>query len=295
MFKATLRRHLLSLAFAIAIIPTVQAADYRKATEGREVVMDKLYPKSERFEIAPQFGFVMNQSYVTTLLYGGNVTYFTSENLGFSLDLSMTINKDKPERDCIEQFFYDPSNEVGVACGDKSLLNGTDVNKDQFPRYGPAYVPIRELTNIIIGNIVWSPIYGKQLLFLSATSYFDLFFELGFGLATSTYYPKQEVLKNGNLPRAQYTDPAKAADPAKANADNAKIGALPEQDQLYGINGRPDPVAGNNPVLNLGIGQKFHFGKLFHIKVYVRNMTLLGTDQGFENLITLYSGVGLRF
>lgn len=271
-------------------------ADYKKATEGREVVMDKLYPKGERFELGlPQIGFVMNQSYVTTFLIGGSATYYTSENLGFSFDFSVAQNSDKPERTCIENFFYDPSNEVGSACGEADLLQGADKNNDEFPRYGPAYVPVRELQNIMIANIVWAPIYGKQLLFLSATSYFDVFFELGLGLANSVYYPKRDILENGKVPRGTYTNPANQQDPSQATANNNKIGALPSEVNSYGELGRPDVVNGTNVLLNLGLGQKFHFGKLFHLKFYVRNMTLLGTDQGFENLISLYGGAGLRF
>jgi outer membrane beta-barrel protein len=278
----------------------LQAADYRKATEGRDVVMGKLYPKAERFEVsAPQIGFIMNQSYINTFLIGGSATYFLNENLGFSLDVSSGVNNDKPERFCIENFFYDPKNEVGVACGDVSLLKGTDVDNDQFPRYGPAYVPIREIQQVLLGNVVWTPVYGKQLIYLSSTSYFDLFTELGLGIVGSKYYPKQEILKNGNLPRGVYIDPdpnrVPPNDPAQAAANNAKIGALPDQPQFYGIGGRPNAQAGNNVVLNLGLGQKFHFGKMFHIKVYVRNMTLLGTDQGFENLLAFYGGIGVRF
>jgi hypothetical protein len=34
---------------------------------------------------------------------------------------------------------------------------------------------------------------------------------------------------------------------------------------------------------------------MFHVKIYVRNMTLLATDQGFENLFALYGGIGFRF
>ena len=54
------------------------------------------------------------------------------------------------------------------------------------------------------GNYVWNPVYGKQLLFLSATSYFDLFFELGGGVMMSDFYPERNVLNNGNEPRAPY-------------------------------------------------------------------------------------------
>lgn len=289
-----------ALVQAMLLLPgTLQAENYKKATEGKEVVMSKLYPKAERFELSlPQAGIIMNQSYINTILLGGGGTYFISENLGFGFDVSVAQNSDKAERTCIESFYYDPSNEVGLACGDASQIQNADASNppDQFPRYGPAYVPIRELQQIMIANIVWAPVYGKQLFLKSSTSYFDLFVELGLGFATSKFYPKQETLKNGNVPRGVFIDPNDPQnDAAKAAENNAKIGALIEQTDSYGVNGRPAPQDQGNVLLNLGLGQKFHFGRRFHVKIYARNMTLLGTDQGFENLLALYGGFGFRF
>lgn len=285
------------LGIGLLCAATHASADYRKATEGRDVVMSKLYPKSERFELGlPAVGFVMNQSYVSTILLGADASYFLNETLGFSFVMNTAMNQDKAERTCIENFYYDPSNEVGVACG-KDNLKAADKNNDQFPRFGPAYVPIREIQQILIANAIWTPVYGKQLFSLGGTtSYFDLFLELGVGMAQSKFYKKLEVLKNGNLPRGVYMDPtAPGNDPAEAAANNDKIGALPDTPQFYGKAGRPPVREGSNPLLNLGLGQKFHFGHMFHVKIYVRNMTLLATDQGFENLFAIYGGIGLRF
>lgn len=291
-----LTRHFLWLVVSLSALAQspLCAADYKKATEGKEVVMGKLYPKSERFELSlPDVGVIMNQSYVNTLLLGGSATYFLSENLGFSLSGAVGSNSDKAERTCIESFYYDPTNAVGVACGDPSLLPKDDPENDGFPRYGPAYVPIRELQQVLVANVVWAPVYGKQLFLKSATSYFDLFVELGLGFATSKFYPKRELLANGNVPRGTYTDPMN--DPVVAAAANGKIGARAEETDSYGIGGRPKAKNEGNVLLNLGVGQKFHFGKLFFVKVYIRNMTLLGTDQGFENLLGLHGAIGVRF
>ena len=116
-----------------------------------------------------------------------------------------------------------------------------------FQDMGPAYVPIREINYIITGNYVWNPVYGKQLLFLSSTSHFDLFFEFGGGFMMSNFYPERNVLNNGNEPRAPYyTD-----EPEK----NVNVGALVDDDDSYGIFGRPVPLAETSPLLNLGVGQ----------------------------------------
>ncbi|RYZ48212.1 MAG: hypothetical protein EOP07_26070, partial [Proteobacteria bacterium] len=123
--RMSFNRHFLWLFVSLSSLAQspLRAADYKKATEGKEVVMGKLYPKSERFELSlPDVGIIMNQSYVNTMLLGGSATYFTSENLGFSLSAAVGNNSDKAERTCIENFYYDPSNEVGVACGEAGLL-----------------------------------------------------------------------------------------------------------------------------------------------------------------------------
>ena len=48
-------------------------------------------------------------------------------------------------------------------------------------------------------------------------------------------------------------------------------------------------------MINLGLGQKFHFMKRFHIKAELRNYTLLATPTGFDNFFTLWGGIGVRF
>ena len=73
---------LLNLSFEQAI-----AVTYRKATEGSDVVKNKLYPKRKKVEIAvPNLGLVMNQSYVNTFLVGGGFTYYLSESWGASVE-----------------------------------------------------------------------------------------------------------------------------------------------------------------------------------------------------------------
>lgn len=254
--------------------------------------MNKMYPKKETFELnLANFGFILNQAYIETLLYGVGATYYFSEVWGFGADIMLGNNTDKPERACIENFYNDPFEKTGAPCGDASNLNDTnyeDANAEFQGNFGPAYVPIREINSMIIGNLLWNPIYGKQLVFLSSTSYFDLFVEMGLGLANSTFYPKQEILKNGNAARGAFNE-----DPKKAKDD--KIGAKKSETYAYGTEGRPDPESQSNVLVNLGVGQKLHFAKRFHIRLDLRNITLLGTPSGFENLFILFAGAGMRF
>lgn len=260
--------------------------NYQKSTEGQEVVLNKIYSKRNKLELSGGVGFILNQSYIETTLLGAGLSYYFSEEWGASFDFAMASNNDKPERGCIENFYNDPDEEVGAPCGGPDLLSGT-----KNANYGPAYVPIREISNILTANVVWNPVYGKQLVLLSTTSYFDLFVEGGLSLVGSKFYAKQTTLNNGNPSRGDFQiDPNTGA-----TLPNQKIGAAVTEEDSYGLAGRPLPEDQSNIAINLGVGQKFHFAKRFQLKMYLRNMTILGTEAGFENLFALYLGLGVRF
>lgn len=259
--------------------PVAVAQSYDKPKSGVEY---RSFNKKKRFEIGLiNPGFILNQSYVNTFLVGVDATYFFSETRGMSFDLQMGLNADKPERSCIENFYIDPDNRLGAACG---VEGSNDVlTQPANVRYGPAYVPIREIQMLAILNSLWTPVYGKQLVFLTLTSHFDIYFETGAGLAFSKFYPKRDVLADGSKARAGRDEPD----------DPGSIGT--RRDDSFGIAGRPDPINETHVLVNLGFGQKFHFARKFHAKLYFRNMTLLGTDNGFENFFTLNLGMGYRF
>lgn len=287
----TMYSKLMLILLFMVIRPGILHADadesYKKAVESKENVKDKLYPKKKKFELdLPNVGIVLNQSYVNTFLIGGGFNYFASEEWGFGLDFTMASNKDKPERGCIENFYNDPLDEIGDPCGGPDALANTKGN------YGPAYVPIREIQNIIALNVTWNPVYGKQLIFLSATSYFDLFVDMGLGLVSSRFYPKEETLRNGSQSRGKFQQ---NGDNPGAKGSAEHIGAEVDETDSYGVEGRPDPVNQTNVAAIFAVGQKFHFAKRFHIKLFLRNITLLGTPTGFENIFALYGGAGVRF
>ena len=261
-------RAFVSAVSMVVLLMTDPCIGYERAIEGNNNVKNKIYPRKKRFELAiPNGGLILNQSYVDTFLISGGFVYHFSEEWGFGADFSLASNSDKPERFCIENFYNDPNKELSSPCGDVSALD--ELGEGRKANYGPAYVPVREIQNIISLSAVWTPVYGKQLVFMSATSYFDLYFEIGGAFVSSLYYDKQETLRNGNPSRGAFNDDG---DPS----DGQPIGAQPDEIGSYGIDGRPDPEAQSNIALNFGIGQKFHFGRRFHLKVFLRNMTLLG-------------------
>ena len=280
-----MQRFLFCIFMSSFIGQSFSAMAYEKATEGTDVVKRKLYPKRKKIEFsAPYAGLILNQSYIESFMVGGAINYFLSESTGFGLDFGLAINSDKDERSCIENFYNDPLDKIGKACGGPGDIS----DPDDKANYGPAYVPIREIQNIIVLNYLWTPVYGKQLIFMSFTSYFDLFFEFGAGLANSLYYDKRETLANGNKARGRFGRNGN-------QPDGQNIGAETNETDSYGESGRPSPASESHILANITVGQKFHFGGRFHVKVFLRNMTLLGTPSGFENLIALFGGAGIRF
>ncbi len=255
------------------------ASIYLKASEDQEVVKNKLYPKKETFELnVPNVGMILNQSYIQSYLIHGGAAYFFNESWGIGFEGAMSMNTDKPERTCIESFYNDPrGTDVAAECGPPENLQGQ-------ANYGPAYVPIREIKMMAFANAIWNPVYGKQLLFMSATNYFDLFVTFGGGLVMSDYYPLAATLKNGKPARGTQI----------SNQPNS-VGASGSETNSYGKAGRPTPESQTTPALDAGIGLKYHFAKRFNVRIELRNFTLVGTPDGFESMFALWSGFGIRF
>ncbi|MEZ4744190.1 MAG: outer membrane beta-barrel domain-containing protein [Bdellovibrionota bacterium] len=279
------------LSFSIALLPAQSAAqsNYNKAVEGGEVVRNKLFPKKNKVEInGPNLGMILNQSYIDSYVAHGGINYFVNEEWGFGIEGLVATNKDKSERTCIENFFNNPPpRESILPCSpDPSVI--PDNSK---VTYGPAYVPIREIDYIVAATAVWNPIYGKQLFFLSATGYLDLYLTMGGGLVFSKFYKKQTQLGNGNPSRGETSAEGTGGPSIGTTADEIDTNG----NHYYGIEGRPEAEENTNAMFTLGIGQKYHFAKRFNFKIELRNYTLIGTDAGFDLFFSLMSGVGMRF
>ncbi len=282
----------------LMFLPTWSLAQYsQKATNTEENVKNKLFPKGGRFEIsAPAFGLILNQSYIDSYLVHGAMTYFINESWGLSLEAAWLKNTDKEERYCIEHFYNDPYGKVPEDCPSrgqdgKAQLKDPSGTPYRGANFGPAYVAIRELTSLFFASAIWNPIYGKQLAFLSFTSYFDIFTTLGAGVATSIFYPDSSFLRDGTISRGPV-----AADSTEICPQ--KVGVCPSNanvDQLIGAAGRPDAQHEVNPVLTIGLGQKLHFAHRYHISAEVRNFTLFGGPTGYETYFALWAGLGVRF
>lgn len=265
------------------------ASGYKKSTEGVDVVKRKLYPKKKRIELDLKLGMVLNGSFVNTLFFGAGIGYYFNEEWGMTVEGSFGSVSDKPERTCIETFYNNPppnrDPNLPACAGEEDPVGQISAGSDA--NMGPAYVGIRQLKMIATGNVVWNPVYGKQIVLLSATSYFDLFLLAGGGLATSDYYPKSQEFNDGS---GSTRGPAPAP-----GSPNPAPGTGPENKNLYGVDGRPTIEEQSHLVLHLAAGQRFHFLERFLFSLEAKNYTLLGTPNGFDNFFTLFGGLGVRF
>jgi outer membrane beta-barrel protein len=266
---------------------------YKKATEGEDVIKNKLYPKKNRVELnGPNLGLILNQSYIDTYLINGGINYFWSESWGMGAEITFALNKDRYERDCIESFYNDVDYEIPEECGGPDKIQDADAdagpnNPSGLGNYGPAYVNIREYNMLLTGNAIWNPIYGKEIFFLSGVVNFDVFVTMGGGLAMTTFYPLQTFLNNGNESRGNF--------PAPGNTTAKRPGAEPDETDSYGKAGRPAPTKESKVFLEAGIGQKIHINKTLNFKAELRNHIVLGTPGGFDLFFALWAGVGARF
>jgi outer membrane beta-barrel protein len=262
---------------------------YKKATEGEDVIKNKLYPKKGKVELnGPNLGLILNQSYIDSYLINAGMNYFWSESWGMGAELSFVLNKDRYERYCVEHFYNDPDYEIADECGEPENLQGLPKDPNgSGGNYGPAYVNIREYNMLLTGNAIWNPIYGKEIFFLAAVVNFDVFVTMGGGLAMTTFYELDNSLNNGKESRGNF--------PAPGSTTGQRPGAEPDETDSYGKAGRPTPRKESKVFLDAGIGQKVHISQKLNFKAELRNHIVLGTPGGFDMFFTLWGGLGFRF
>jgi hypothetical protein len=274
------------ILFLIFAPSTVALAEvYKKATDLEEIVLEKLYPKSGRLEVNADLGIVLNQAFVDTTLIRVSASYYLTESWGLAFSAIKAQNKDKEERLCIESFYNDPDKELSNVCASQD--NTSDIESAKKANMGPAYMPIREIEDIFLLESVFSPNYGKQIFFLGVVSHFDFQIKLGAGLARSTYYEQRNTIKG---------DPSKPARGAFSDEKpDTNPGVSHEETYKYGTAGRPDPIYQTNAVLAPALVQKFYVADRFSWNAELGSLFILGTPGGFEYLLTISTGVSVRF
>lgn len=280
-------------------------ANYRKSVEGNEVVKGKFYPKKGRFQINGGGGFILNQSFVNTALFGGSMTYHFDEWNALNLEFFAGSSSDKSDRTCIENFYLDedyasrngatlvpcPSEEPVAKETTNLEPNSGEKNPDKIavdPEYyqnkapfqkNAAYMPIREISLLTAANYQWTPVYGKSLFFLSQVVYLDFYLNAGLGLAMSNYYGLKDKVTDadGNLKPMK---DAGTVDPQK-----------------YGKEGRPAAQSQTSPMGTFALGTRFFMARKFLMDVQLKNYTIVGSDGNgstdFSAPFALVGGFGI--
>jgi outer membrane beta-barrel protein len=247
----------------------------------------KLYPRAGRFEINPlQVGGVLNQSFLRTYLGVFGVGYHFNEWHAVSGEFMLGLSQDSTERTCLENFYFKPDN-AAQAGGDPSACDIPDAtDPDGGPKDSegnaafkrkPAYLGVRQIDQMLGLNYQWTPVYGKQIYFLSFVGHLDLFLNLGAGIAFSTYTPQRLVTASG--------------------ADIKATGTSVRGE--YGKAGRPTAEKQISPVIDIGIGNRFYFANNFLVNLEIRDYTLFGSDgksgSDISNFIAIWGGLGILF
>ena len=270
---------------SIASAKRRKSRGYSKAVEGQAVVLNKLFPKAGRAEIVSNFGGIINQSYINSLLLHGGLNYYFSEVWGMAVEGVYAFNSDKNERGCLEAF-YNKVEETGDPCRQSE--------KDEIPdgtkiRMGPAYVPITELQYLFSISAIWTPVYGKQIFSaLPVTGHMDIFFTIGGGSAMTNYHPLKTTIGDTKTP-SRCT--------RKEGDKNVLSGCGVEYEKKdsWGVGGRPKSKEELTMAINLGIGQKYYFVNRLYLDIELRTYNLIGGTETFHNFFALWGGLGFRF
>jgi outer membrane beta-barrel protein len=271
-------------ASLMVVYPDTAWADTNgRPSDSEDVVLEKLFAKSGQLEANVDAGMILNQSYVDTTLLRTGITYYLSEKWGVGLNLSMANNRDRQERKCIETFYNDPKLEMNSQCASQD--ESGEIYSAEDANMGPAYVPVREIQQVLLAEAVYSPLYGKQIFFMGLVNHFDLQLKFGAGVARSRYYEQRTTVKDNpnQSARGSYQE------------GETKPGVAPDRSDLYGEAGRPEPQQNTNIVLAPSICQKFYFAKHFSWNIELGSLFLLGTPSGFDFLLSISSGASIRF
>ena len=268
---------------------------YRKATEGRAVVMRKLYPKKKKVEFAFNFGALLNQSYINTFMFNSGLSYHFSEHWGMLIEGSFGLNMDKDDRFCLEHFLNRSENGEALANREHCFYHpdALEEHKNEmrkhsdFINFGPAYVSIVQIEQTAMAGAIWTPIYGKQIFtFLPRTSHMDFYISGVAGVAIGSYFRERKKLANNNTSRF--------SSEKKVKVIPKEVGANVDDVKSYGELGRPDAQKFYSPAVSIGIGQKYHLAHWLFLRFEARNYAVfIVHDVLYRSVFAIRGGLGI--
>lgn len=275
--------YLLEILLALIMSSTAYS---QVSVDTDEVVLERLFPKTNTFEFEGGAGFLLNPSFVDTAVARVGMRYHWSEIWGLGLTVGKAVTKDRNERACIESFYNDPLYEVESVCDANEQGYGTYGSKSA--NIGAAYVPIRELNGIATAFVDYTLAYGKQILFQGGVSHFDLRVRLGASIIQSTFYAGRETVRGTSRPSRG--DPLGEGGAPKAGV--AK-GETDSDGLLYGAEGRPVPTQENSPALYFALAEELHFFRRFFLSGELGGYVMV-SSEGVDPFFIANVGLGVR-
>lgn len=151
------------------LLTTLQAlADDEEAPIGEfdsfeiRVITPRYFSKRFRLEVGGELGLITNQTLIYTFLYTGILTFHLTEQLALEASASLGSSIDRDEKKVLE-------NDFDI----KTSIMRTD--------------------HIFMGNLVYTPMYGKFQLASGNLLYFDTFLTVGAG-TTGVRYKYEQCL-----------------------------------------------------------------------------------------------------
>ncbi len=166
------------LMVGLVFAPSVHAADkpgvealeeFREGVSEPAAIENRFFLKEGRFEIAPHFGYVPNNSFARRYVGGLVLNYHFSETLAVGADV--TYSPDLGRGD-LKQL-------VGILLDRAANAGGGGEGFQQ---------PLDKVTLSAAFGINWAPVYGKINLIGETVLNFDLYFFVGVGMISKTNY-----------------------------------------------------------------------------------------------------------
>ncbi len=143
--------------------------EFRSGLNEPKAIENRFFLKEARFEIAPRFGYVPNNSFAQRYVGGLTLNYHFNETLALGADV--TFSPDLGDRD-LKQL-------VGILLDRANSASGAADNFQQ---------PLDKVTLAAAFGVSWAPVYGKINLIGETVLNFDLYAFAGLGMVSKKNY-----------------------------------------------------------------------------------------------------------
>lgn len=223
---------------------TTALSEFRGKRIPKDIIQNKFFTKTNRFEVAPLVGYIPSNAFVDNWQFGGVLAYHFSDTLAAEGD-----------------FLFNPFNpDVGVKNLTKTLLAiayDNDKGTSDFQQ------PIDTIGYAVMFSARWAPVYGKINLVGESVLNFDVYGTAGIGIiGISNNYARVNPDYSGSTidpDTGEQIDPVAPIEPAPAQPPS------------------PVPLA-----LNLGFGFTFFLSQGIALKLDARTINYVAPGPDYD-------------